>query len=327
VAAGLLTVSPAEGAALHVTVHRPQLANVEPAIETPASEMVRKILIADPLPLTGQPPAELDALVARVTGEYAHEPRTRQAALQTVTFLKTQTDGREQAGEFPGTPVAALAADEEGGGVAGPVDEAERAARMLASRRRGIATHRVLELLDFTRCATAELLDQQIRQLVLDKRLTPEQTQQAHWEGIRWFLWQSVAGRRVIATAEKMTQGGAAELHIRREIPFTWIADEGLSRELDAAMELADFPTIRGVIDLLLVEPGAVGGSPTAEIIDYKTDSAFLWEARLEDYRRQMQYYLAAASDILGFQVEKATLVFLAAKQEVVVESRRPSTT
>ena len=68
-------------------------------------------------------------------------------------------------------------------------------------------------------------------------------------------------------------------------------------------------------MDVLLVEPAA----RRAEILDYKTDGAKVWESRLADYRRQMEYYLAAASDILGFPVEKAMLVFLAARREITV--------
>ena len=44
-----------------------------------------------------------------------------------------------------------------------------------------------------------------------------------------------------------------------------------------------------------------------------------LYATRLEDYTRQMRYYLRAASEILGFRVEKATLLFLSAKKEEVV--------
>ena len=90
--------------------------------------------------------------------------------------------------------------------------------------------------------------------------------------------------------------------------------------------EAADWPTIRGVIDLLLVERGGGrgggGGGAAAEVVDYKTDSAFLWKSRLEDYRRQMRYYMVAAGEILGFPAEKATLVFLAAREEVVVQNQ-----
>ncbi len=66
---------------------------------------------------------------------------------------------------------------------------------------------------------------------------------------------------------------------------------------------------------MLLANPAA----RTAEILDYKTDSARSWESRLDDYRRQMAYYLSAASDILGFPVARATLVFLAPHREIVV--------
>jgi ATP-dependent exoDNAse (exonuclease V) beta subunit len=80
----------------------------------------------------------------------------------------------------------------------------------------------------------------------------------------------------------------------------------------------ADWPTIRGVIDVLLVDRA----KREAEILDYKTDSTQTWEKNAEGYREQMRYYLRAASDILGFAVKRATLVFVAPKQEreVVLE-------
>jgi ATP-dependent exoDNAse (exonuclease V) beta subunit len=66
---------------------------------------------------------------------------------------------------------------------------------------------------------------------------------------------------------------------------------------------------------LLLVDVAGRRG----EIVDYKTDAVRRWEGRVEDYQRQMRYYLAAASEILGFGVERATLVFLSARREIVV--------
>jgi ATP-dependent exoDNAse (exonuclease V) beta subunit len=66
---------------------------------------------------------------------------------------------------------------------------------------------------------------------------------------------------------------------------------------------------------LLVAHPG----ERRAEIVDYKTDSAFTWERNLGEYERQMGYYLRAASEILGYRVERATLLFLGARREVEV--------
>ena len=107
---------------------------------------------------------------------------------------------------------------------------------------------------------------------------------------------------------------GAGEKHarIRREIPFAWSAPlPGGASSGDPA----DWPTIRGTIDLLMVN----AGEKRAEILDYKTDSAFTWRKNLPDYERQMGYYLRAASDILGYRVERATLLFLSPKESVEV--------
>jgi ATP-dependent exoDNAse (exonuclease V) beta subunit len=82
------------------------------------------------------------------------------------------------------------------------------------------------------------------------------------------------------------------------------------------ANHAADQPTIRGILDLLLLDPV----QESAEIFDYKTDSPKFWRSRLADYQRQMSHYLRAASDILGYRVPRATLIFLSPRQEVTVE-------
>ena len=148
--------------------------------------------------------------------------------------------------------------------------------------------------------------------MVEKKSLTPEEAAAADMRGIEWFLKKSDSG-----TASDCGGGNLWQAEIRRfacgaELPFTWAAPLPGRQASD---DSADWPTIRGVIDALIVDMQA----RTAEIIDYKTDSAFLWESRLPEYQRQMGYYLRAASEILGFKVEKATLVFLSPRIERVV--------
>jgi ATP-dependent exoDNAse (exonuclease V) beta subunit len=232
--------------------------------------------------------------------------------------LKTLEAERESAGE---TPAANVGLPNEPAGAVG-ASRREDSDRAEAARLRGIATHRMLELLEFSHCGTAEALARQIEELCAAKRLTAEEAGRADLDGIRWFLWESVAGDRLRATAQEIVADQVAKrtpiLQIRRELPFTWLAPpHSASVKTQDSSDPADFPTIRGIIDVLLANTGA----RSAEILDYKTDR--LWQPRLEEYRRQMGYYLAAASDILGFPVARATLVFLAPRREVVVEASR----
>jgi ATP-dependent helicase/nuclease subunit A len=328
---------PTPGADLpvQVTVHAPEPVTAASLQETPVSETVAHLLAAEPLPATSDP--RVDHLIKRVTAVYPHEAATRQPAVQTVTYLKSLADDRASAGE-----ISALAPSGNSGqrGNAGqppraqptpstlefpatPEDTAETAKRAEAAKQRGIATHRILQIIDLAAATTPAALDTHLQALIAAQQLTADEAARADLAGIRWFLFESQSGRRLSTLAQQIAADLRANFTptrtIRREIPFTWLANPSLlptqSSVLIPQSLPADLPTIRGVIDLLLANPSA----HTAEIFDYKTDSPFLWQSRLDDYRRQMQYYLAAASEILAFPVTQTTLIFLAPHTEVVV--------
>lgn len=255
------------------------------------------------MPLGGGEQADISGLTARVTGEYPFAGEAARPAVQTVSFLKTLVEERGAEEEAP-------AVWDDPAGEADAADAATREAQIEAARQRGLATHRVLELLDFAQCDSDTRLQEQVAALVTAKLLSEAERDRADWRGIKWFLWHSTTGTRIIRAAR---EAAAGEVMLRREIPFAWIGT------VEKRPELAeDMPTIRGVIDVLLVNKPV----KTAEIVDYKTDSARLWQTRVDDYRRQMRYYMAAAGDVLGMKVERATLVFLAAQEEVVVEAK-----
>ncbi len=157
-----------------------------------------------------------------------------------------------------------------------------KAAGVEEARRRGIVTHRILELLDFSRCSTAADVAAQIGLLVQNKKILPDEGAFVDTGGILWFLTRTEVGARVRRAAGQ-------KMGVRREIPFTSHAFPPV--EAEGTTDPADWPTIRGTIDLLLVD--AIAKSP--EIIDYKTDSAFTWEKNLPVYERQMQYYLSSS--------------------------------
>jgi ATP-dependent helicase/nuclease subunit A len=230
----------------------------------------------------------VERMMERVTAQYAYEELSEEPAVRTVSELK-KVEGEEV------QPVRVRGVGVEGGG-----EEA---------LRRGVATHRVLEVLDFTRCGDAAAIQTQVGELVERAVLSAGEVADADMGGIGWFLLETAVGRRAVEAATRRAAGEAG-VHVRREIAFTWVAPlEG--GEGGASSDPADWPTIRGAVDLLLVD----AEKRVAEIVDYKTDSVGTWQGNLAGYERQMGYYLRAASEILGFGVERATVVFLAARE------------
>ena len=208
-----------------------------------------------------------------------------------------------------GSPLPALLAE--------PVSTDKRGGE--EARLRGIATHRVLELVDLAACSTAAAIRGEIDRLRAAKSLTQEDANRADIDGIIWCLTAAPAGRRLIDAAKRRTAGETC-LELRREIPFNWAAPAltlapagrpNIPAPATTSAAPADWPTIRGVIDVLLVNRAASEG----EIFDYKTDSPATWQQNLPQYKLQMAYYLRAASEILGFPVSRATLLFLSPRQ------------
>ncbi|HUO09188.1 MAG TPA: helicase-exonuclease AddAB subunit AddA [Phycisphaerae bacterium] len=257
----------------------------ETSAENESNEFIEHLLAGEALLPKRVLSEQAESLIAHITGAYPHADMAAQPAVFTVSELKKL--GAEEA-EAPGRPLlpaVALAAEE--------------------SRLRGIATHRVLELLDFTAVIDEKSLAGQVARMVEEKRLAAEDAERADLGGIVWLLG-TPAGKRVGEAASDKSA------RIRREIPFTW---SGPLEIAAGSTNSADWPTIRGTIDLLLVHPA----SKSAEILDYKTDSPRTWQKNLPDYERQMGYYLRAASDILGFPVTRATLLFLTAREAVEI--------
>ena len=287
-----------ESAEVVVKVHAARGGERKVVAEEAVEDAVRAAMVAGEVLPAGFVVAEGDAGVERmrerVTARYAHEELSTQPAVRTVSELK-KVEGEEV------QPVRVRGVGVEGGG-----EEA---------LRRGVATHRVLEVLDFTRCGDAAAIEAQVGELVERKVLSAGEVADADMGGIGWFCW-----RRKWGGGRWRRRGGGrrgrwgAGVHVRREIAFTWVAPlEGAS-----SSDPADWPTIRGAVDLLLVDVE----KRVAEIVDYKTDSVGTWQGNLAGYERQMGYYLRAASEILGFGVERATVVFLAAREVLEIHTQ-----
>jgi ATP-dependent exoDNAse (exonuclease V) beta subunit len=297
-----------------VRIYEPGAAARTPAPEeadAARQERVRRILAGEPLKKMEGKAQDTRAdesvkrLRTRITGKYAQEALTKSPAVRTVTFLKA-LQGEEEREVIPMDGMEAIAEAE--GAVEGDGRAAEEA------KLRGIATHRMLELLNFAAVAEGKSPELQMGEMVHARTLLKEEAERADMAGIQWFLEKSTVGKRLIAAARKEITGHGVQ--IRRELAFTWAAPVGNEGSSDPH----DWPTIRGVIDVLVTDQE----QRAAEIIDYKTDSLRMWERRLPEYERQMTYYLRAASEILGFEVERAVLVFLTAREEREVTIHQP---
>jgi len=340
-------------APLQVFVHSPDSLVSLPSPAPPttpiaaavAPPLVTSILARQPLPAPADDPV-IQALGARLEGRYAYTALTELPALFTVSGLKA----REQLATEPEAPAAAPLPE------ALPVETLTQPAWLVETipgappsaipsalptdpyAARGIATHRVLQLLNFAALQRPEDVGRQIDLMVARHELPAADAALVNRDDLAWFLFAQRLGQELRTIAE--TQYGAvpevpapadweaqtraaghqaqlldpARPQLLRELPFTYALDPGtLLRATPAARAVpvaaADRPQVRGIIDLLLVTP--TGG----RIIDYKTDHPGAVADRLAMYQRQMRYYMEAATAILQRPVARATLVFLAARR------------
>ena len=145
-----------------------------------------------------------------------------------------------------------------------------------AAKLRGTATHRILELLfDLTHCLPHPASPPN-RLPSSPKKTSSPPINPPPTSRIQWFLWHSSIRPTNHAAAQKIAAGDTS-LKICRELPFAWTVSHNSPNTQHSApstplirLDPADHPTIRGIIDLLLLNPT----SRTAEIFDYKTDSA-----------------------------------------------------
>ncbi len=184
-----------------------------------------------------------------------------------------------------------------------------------AAIARGLAMHRCLQYIDLTQTADTLHVKAQLDQLTSRGILTVQEAELVDASAIAWCL-QTPIGRR-LATAS------VAQGRLFRELPFLWsVPVTELGGELPTGLELtdsADRPLVRGVIDVLLLEPmPAANGAPSTlqgHIIDYKTDAPEYVQQRLEMYQRQLSYYARAVREILHIPITAGTLIFLTARQ------------
>ena len=165
-----------------------------------------------------------------------------------------------------------------------------------AGRRRGTATHSVLEHLDFSAAGDGDAVAEQVERLVGDGLLAADDAELVDVESIAWFVQQPLG--------ERIRHAGS---RYRRE--FMFIASEP-AETFDPA--LAAFPDervlVRGVVDGLII-------GDRMEIIDFKTDRVDRAEVadRAAVYASQIRLYARAMERIWRrpAPAEACSLVFL----------------
>jgi ATP-dependent helicase/nuclease subunit A len=260
--------------------------------------------------LGGPQPADpqVQALITRLTSAYPWQPLTMLPAVTKVTELKSHILPDEEE-----SPAAELIAP-----LLGPVAALQDTTQNPAIQR-GIATHRVLQLLDFTEPVDAAGIGRQLSALVKRRLLSANEAALIDPVAVAW-IFQTPIGRQIIEVAAAQGSANAPGVgRIHRELPFIWSMEPHLlaSAPEDCKalnINFADRVLVRGVIDLLLATPEEL------HLIDYKTDTASQIPVRTPMYTRQLRYYAQAVSAILGRPTTQATLLFLSAQRVIPVD-------
>ncbi|NNM84244.1 MAG: UvrD-helicase domain-containing protein [Phycisphaerales bacterium] len=185
---------------------------------------------------------------------------------------------------------------------------------------RGLAVHKLLQLIDFRFTDTADALSGHLAQLVAQGEFTAAEAQVVDASAIVW-LFSTPLGI-------KLRKAAVQPENLLRELPFLWsVPVTELGADDPTGVDLsnpADRPLVRGVIDVLLLEdgpPNAIGPSARqGHIIDYKTDAPEYVDARLEMYQRQLCYYARAVREILNIPITGGSLIFLTARHVQAVQ-------
>ena len=167
---------------------------------------------------------------------------------------------------------------------------------------RGTAYHRVMECLDYSRTSSIEEIREQIKELLMQKKLKEKEAECVRPGDIFAFL-KSPLGQRMKKASEKRL--------LFREQPFV------ISRkaeELNPDWE-GERILVQGIMDAYFMEEGEL------ILVDYKTDRVRKGEEQVltERYRNQILDYGEALSRAAGKPVKEAYIYSFALGKEIEV--------
>lgn len=176
--------------------------------------------------------------------------------------------------------------------------------RPATGTERGVATHLVLQYMDFSKSGSLDDIKNEIARLKSERFITAREAEAVDAAAIDG-LFRSTLGSRMLS-AQSM----------RREFKFSLLCDAGEIFGTAAGEEVL----LQGVVDCCIEEDGEL------VIIDYKTDrvSGATLEQRAEFYAAQLQAYARAMERITGKRVRECVLYFLAAGKALSVPVDAP---
>ena len=173
--------------------------------------------------------------------------------------------------------------------------------RPLTATERGVATHLVLQYMDFAKGRSRQGIRAEIERLCAARFLSRQEADAVNVSAIE-RLFSSPLGRRMLAAQDPL-----------REFRFSLLLPADAVYPGAEGEELL----LQGVVDCCLREVDGL------VIIDYKTDRVKTDEelaARAALYRGQLTAYAAAMSRILGQRVKTCVLFFLSVGRSVELE-------
>jgi len=168
----------------------------------------------------------------------------------------------------------------------------------LLGASRGTAYHRVMELLDFSKEYTEEILKEDISRFCEEGRLSKEMAECIRARDILAFFYSDF-GRRM--------QRCAAKGMLRREQPFV-LGTDGNSIYPEDPDEMI---LVQGIIDAYFEEPDGL------VVLDYKTDAVRSAKQLEEKYHAQLDYYAKALEQMTGKKVKEKVIYSFSLAEEI----------
>jgi len=173
----------------------------------------------------------------------------------------------------------------------------DTAERPLNAAEKGVATHLVLQFMDYAVGRNREGIKAEVQRLLREGFISEREAKAVNVSAIE-RLFNSDIGRRMLRAAEPL-----------REFRFSLLVEASQLPGGEGEDELL----LQGVVDCCIEEEGQL------VIIDYKTDNVRSDEeiaSRAEHYRPQLMAYSAALSRIFKKPVKQCILFFLSAGRE-----------
>ena len=234
-------------------------------------------------------PEALAELQSRLSFVYPHEAAVALPSKVTATELKTHHDPDEDAQQLaPKLPHCFHLPD------------FAKKDRPVTGAERGVATHLVLQYMDFAKTGSLDEIKGEIERLRAQRFISDREAAAVDAEAIK-ELFSSPVGRRIL-NADMVKREFKFSVMCPAEKVYAGVEDEQL--------------LLQGVIDCCIREGDAL------TVIDYKTDrvrtDAEIHE-RAKLYRSQVEAYAAALERIYGLPVRGRVLYFLSAGKAVEI--------